>query len=144
MLYNAIDVARHIVSRCYSIGKPISNLQLQKLLYFVWIDYFKNTGKSLFLDSICAWQFGPVIPDIYHEYCSYGGRPILEVYGDSMKEMDADIVNKTIDNKIDIPVNMLVQYTHRKGSAWDIVYEGGVGNREVIPFSLIKEKECGY
>lgn len=143
MLYNAMSVADYIINKCYEEDKPVSNLQLQKILYFTWIDYFKQTRKTLFWDTFCAWQFGPVIPDVYYEYCVYGGRPInIKCETEIIKE-DEIILDNIIFQYIDVPVNILVNKTHTKGSAWDMVFQGGKGNRKVIPFSLIKDVECG-
>ncbi len=145
MLYTASDIAKYIISYCSSRNRPISNLKLQKVLYFTWVDYFRETGTALFLDDICAWQLGPVVPDVYYDYCSYGGRPIYLTYNgieDEISERDEAILNEIIERYIDIPASTLVNKTHRSGTAWDYIYGGGTGNRDVIPFSLIKDKEC--
>lgn len=143
MLYNAMEVADYIINKCYEEDKPVSNLQLQKVLFFAWIDYYKQIGKSLFGDLFCAWQFGPVIPIVYHEYCVYGGRPINIKCETEIKKDDAKILDVILSNYVDVPVNILVDMTHRKDSAWDRVFQGGLGNRNVIPFELIVDVECG-
>lgn len=142
MLYNALDVAKYIISFCFANAKPVSNLKLQKVLYFTWVDFFNESGKPLFLDDICAWQLGPVIPDVYYEYCSYGGRPICVPFKQSLGEEDSLLLNRIIGNYMDVPASTLVNITHAKGSAWDVVYRNGCGNREVIPYSLIRQIEC--
>ena len=55
MSYSAVDVAKYIVTYSNRQNKPVSNLKLQKILYFTWIDYFKQTKSHLFEDHICAW-----------------------------------------------------------------------------------------
>ncbi|MGN0273000.1 MAG: Panacea domain-containing protein [Lachnospiraceae bacterium] len=142
MIYNASSVANYIIDKCSKMEKPISNLQLQKVLYFTWIEYYKRTGKTLFLDDICAWQFGPVIPTVYYEYCSYGGRPINVMCQSELLPQDEKILDGIIDKYVDIPVNVLVNMTHEKGTAWEKIYQDGIGNRRVIPFELIKQTEC--
>lgn len=143
MIYSAMAVANYIINKCYQDNKPVSNLQLQKLLYFAWIGYYKKTKKTLFWDAICAWQFGPVVPEVYYEYCVYGGRPINIRCEIEIGENDALLLDDVINEYVDIPVNVLVEKTHKKNSAWDRVYREGNGNRKVIPFELIKETECG-
>ncbi len=39
-MYNALDVAKYIITYCKKNQKPISNLKLQKLLYFVQSQFF--------------------------------------------------------------------------------------------------------
>lgn len=142
MFYNANDIAHYIISECYRRNKPISNLKLQKMLYFAWVEYYKETSTPLFYDYICAWQLGPVVPDVYYEYCSYGGRPICELNFTNIDEVDSEILDRAIDKYIDKSASTLVNKTHAQGTAWDIIFDGGNGNREIIPFSLIKEREC--
>lgn len=54
----------------------ISNLKLQKLLYYAQGTYCAMTGKELFSDPIVAWRHGPVIESVYHEYKSNGSSGI--------------------------------------------------------------------
>lgn len=48
MTYSAVDIAKYIVSYCSGKHRPVSNLKLQKMLYYTWIDYYKKTGTALF------------------------------------------------------------------------------------------------
>ena len=82
MSFQVMDVAKYIINYCTEQGKPVSNLKLQKMLYYLWIDYYKNTSEYLFDEDICAWPFGPVVPSVYFEYCSYAGAPITKKYSD--------------------------------------------------------------
>lgn len=143
MWYSAMEVARYIITRCSEEGRAISNLKLQKMLYFLWVDFYKKTGRKLFLDDICAWQLGPVVPEVYYEYCPYGGRPIFAEYTSEIKNKDQRILDDLIRKYIDIPASVLVSRTHKSGSAWDRIYKNGLGNRKIIPFSLIIEREVG-
>lgn len=141
MWYDALEVARYVISRCSELGKPISNLKLQKMIYFIWIEFYKKTNRSLFLNDICAWQLGPVVPDVYYEFCSYAGMPINALYSTEISQGDQVLLDGIIDEYLEIPVNVLVDKTHRQGTAWDAIYQGGKGKRKVIPFQLIIEKE---
>lgn len=143
MRYSAMEVARYIITRCSKKGRAISNLKLQKMLYFLWVDYYKKTSRKLFFDDICAWQLGPVVPEVYYEYCSYGGRPISAEYASEIKKNDQWILDDLIDDYIDVPASVLVSRTHKSGSAWDRIYKNGLGNRKIIPFSLIIDREVG-
>lgn len=143
MLYNAMAVADYIINYCYEKKNPISNLQLQKVLYFAWVEYYKFIRRYLFGDPICAWQFGPVVPEVYYEYCAYGGRPINIRCETEITKRDAAILDSIIEQYAYVPVNILVNRTHEKGKPWDIVYKNGDGNRNVIPYQLIRDLECG-
>jgi uncharacterized phage-associated protein len=57
-------------------GDLISNLKLQKLLYYAQGLYLASTGQPLFEDSIQAWMHGPVVPTVYHSFKSFGAKPL--------------------------------------------------------------------
>ena len=57
----------------------ISNLKLQKLLYYAQGCTLAITGNALFDDNIVAWKHGPVVESIYHEYKSFEGGSITNV-----------------------------------------------------------------
>ena len=142
MTYTARDIAKYIISYCFARNTPISNLKLQKMLYYVWIDYYKRRQVELFLDDICAWQLGPVVPEIYYEFCSYAGRPIMRKYDTQIDQSDVQLIDSIIDSYRPLSARELVDRSHEKGKPWDLIYRNGLGNRDVIPFSLIKAKEC--
>jgi uncharacterized phage-associated protein len=71
--YKAIDIARYIIAVTYENGDSITNLKLQKLLYYAQAWYMvHHDGKRLFSDEIEAWKFGPVIRVVYIKYKRYG------------------------------------------------------------------------
>ncbi len=68
----------------------ISNLKLQKLLYYAKGYSLAILNNSFFTDSFYAWRHGPVIPDMYHEYKKYGSNPITDQEYDPLPEFNAD------------------------------------------------------
>lgn len=56
----------------------ISNLKLQKLLYYAQGSYLGLYDKPLFDDAIFAWKHGPVVEGVYHEFKQNGSRGIVE------------------------------------------------------------------
>ena len=54
----------------------ISNLKLQKLLYYAQGCTLALFNKPLFDDEIYAWQHGPVVPTIYHKYKQFHANGI--------------------------------------------------------------------
>jgi uncharacterized phage-associated protein len=78
-IYSAIDIAKYILAVAHENGDVVTNLKLQKLLYYAQAWYMVNHGgKRLFLDDIEAWKFGPVTRDVYNLYKSYSRNPINE------------------------------------------------------------------
>ena len=54
----------------------ISNLKLQKLLYYAQGCFLAVKDEPLFSDHIMAWQHGPVVECVYHEYKNNGPNGI--------------------------------------------------------------------
>lgn len=57
-------------------GEYISNLKLQKLLYYAQGSFLAVTDQPLFNDAIVAWQHGPVVESVYHQYKKNGAEGI--------------------------------------------------------------------
>ena len=142
--YSAMAVADFIIDFCSRKKEPVSNLRLQKLLYFAWVRFYEKTGRHLFYDSMYAWQLGPVVPGVYFNYCSYGGRPINLIFSATeIEQGDTEILENIIMLYWNVPSSELVERTHKPDTAWYEVYDGGKGNKKIIPFDLIKKKEFG-
>lgn len=54
----------------------VSNLKLQKLLYYAQGHHLGDTGAPLFRDEFQAWSHGPVIPSLYRDFKAYGSASI--------------------------------------------------------------------
>jgi uncharacterized phage-associated protein len=89
------DVAKYLLCLVdEEAGDLISNLKLQKLVYYAQGFYLAMYDIPLFLESIEAWTHGPVVPDLYHEYKQYGSGPIpqpdnidLSKYDDNTRKL---------------------------------------------------------
>lgn len=57
-------------------GDLISNLKLQKLLYYAQGFFLAVYDEPLFNDTIEAWTHGPVVPSVYHTFKNYGSGGI--------------------------------------------------------------------
>lgn len=133
-----MELSTYIVSKCIKEDCPISNLQLQKILYYIQ-KAFLDRGDRAFSDNIEAWQFGPVVPNVYDHYCGYGAMPISfsSIKYDVAKE-DKQLIDSIVESKRVLAPWDLVEETHKKGGAWDKTYKNGSGSHEVIPTELIK------
>lgn len=82
MTHTASDVAKWFlahnrVAADEEGAEYISNLKLQKLLYYAQGCFLATTGAPLFSDPIVAWQHGPVVEHVYHEYKHNGKNGIV-------------------------------------------------------------------
>ncbi|HEY8938143.1 MAG TPA: type II toxin-antitoxin system antitoxin SocA domain-containing protein [Cyclobacteriaceae bacterium] len=58
------------------IGDSISNLKLQKLVYYAQGFHLAMYDSPLFDEPIMAWEHGPVVESLYHEYKNFGANGI--------------------------------------------------------------------
>lgn len=138
-MHPAITIAKYVVAKCARDTTPISNLQLQKILYYIQRDYVRKTGRGLFGDKIEAWQFGPVVRDVYYTYSVFGGSPI-RCFDDSVYLEDSimAMIDPIIEEKRAMDPWLLVEDTHKPGGAWNQIYQNGNGYRNEIPMDLIR------
>lgn len=80
--YDVLDVCRYVIGYCNANDYPISNLKLQKLLYFIQAYFLTQLGRPCFAEDIEAWDFGPVVPEAYHQYKQFGAGSIPYVFND--------------------------------------------------------------
>ena len=75
---SVIEVAHRVISECNAEqGEIISNLKLQKMLYYLQGFFIAVFDKKLFKEPIVAWQYGPVVVDAYHHFKTFENGAIL-------------------------------------------------------------------
>ncbi|MDR2499051.1 MAG: DUF4065 domain-containing protein [Tannerellaceae bacterium] len=76
MNYKVLDIANKIIKMAsdHDAGELISNMKLQKLLYYQQGFHLAYFGKPLFEENIEAWMYGPVVPSIYEKYKTEGSN----------------------------------------------------------------------
>lgn len=105
MSYNVMDVAQFIINYSNESEITITNLKLQKLLYYVQAAFLIETGKPCFEENIINWRHGPVITEVYDEFKSYASMNIDPVEEYSVFEIGENFsfefkVKKYQDNPI--------------------------------------------
>lgn len=110
-IYDALDIAKYIVGKCTVEKCPITNLQLQKILYFLQKKHLIEYGNRLFRDDIQAWQFGPVVPEVYYQFCGFGSGAItMEYTVNNIEPDDIKLIEPIVEDK-------------REKNPWDLVSE---------------------
>ena len=140
MSYPVLELAKYIVSKCIKEKHPITNLQLQKILYCVQRDFLQKLDKLAFPESIEAWAFGAVVPEVYYYFSSAGamhitlcGEPVQ-----SISDNERKLIDSITESKRDKTPWDFANETNKQGGAWDTVFDGGKGNKSVIPTEKIQ------
>lgn len=77
-MFDASEIANYFIWLSHETGALLTNLKLQKLLYYSQGWYLAFYQKPLFKDNIEAWIHGPVVPCIYKKYKIFQWNPIAE------------------------------------------------------------------
>lgn len=141
-MYTGKQVASYIIQKCINDRAPISNLQLQKILYFIQRDYLQSAkGNPVFDDDFEAWRFGPVIPEIYYDYSGYGSMTIdMPDEEKDIMSADKEIIDPIVESKRKLNPWDLVEQTHKNKGAWAITYQNGKGYKKIINKELIRTR----
>lgn len=120
----ASKISKYIVKEALKRKMPITNLKLQKILYFVQGVHLVMHDKEAFSDKIIAWEYGPVVKDVYYEYAIYGANDIIpmdknEKINLSMRLKKA--VNFVLNDLLKYSDIALVKETKKEGSPWSKV-----------------------
>lgn len=117
--YNAIDIARKVVARTdIERGDSITNLKLQKLLYYLQGFWLAEFDTPLFDEPIEAWAYGPVVPSVYDAYKSYGKKAIEVNQSEEPIRLASDKEEAFFDEVYSLynqySASALVRMTHNK------------------------------
>lgn len=135
----ALAIANIFIDRASSSGELITPMKVQKLVYFAHGWTLAGLKRPLIAECFEAWEFGPVIPKLYHALKSVGGEPIKDVlrWGDDTPFGLDDGEKATTDLTEDeerligaiwkrfghLNAFVLSDFTHVPGTPWSNVYE---------------------
>ncbi|MBD2637176.1 SocA family protein [Limnothrix sp. FACHB-881] len=90
-MYKASDIASYFIHLAnLEEDGNITNMKLQKLLYYAQGFHLALLDRPLFTDEIRAWQYGPVIPEIYVQYKDFGRNSLPENKDFNPEKIDSD------------------------------------------------------
>lgn len=139
---NVLDVASAIIEASNEIENcrhKITNLRLQKLLYFVQGYCYSETKEPMFNQEMEAWKLGPVSIEAYNKYCAYGSSQIPnQQEHTNLSEEDENIIKTIVYELKDVSTWDLVEETHKE-SPWKFAYNF-LGNRSIIKNEYIRKE----
>ncbi len=130
----ALQASKHL---CQISDWTLTNLSINKILYISNMIYMgRNEGRRLIEEDFQAWDYGPVISDVYYALKAFGASPVKNVFRRySFEDPDnndlayLDWAYEGLKNK---SPSALVSMTHWEEGAWSKVYKPGV-KKIVIP-----------
>lgn len=128
-----VAVANFVINLANENKLSVTNLQLQKILFFLQGYTLNKYQVGIVNVTFSKWQYGPVQKNVYRTFRDYGASPLTNEYTDAyfdelgqfktqtpeIKNID-DNVRDTLKNLIlkllRIPVWKLIDLTHKDPS----------------------------
>ena len=143
---DVMDVADFFIATANE-GNPeeddgMTNMKLNKLLFFAQAASLQRFGKPLFDAPLEAWKYGPVVKDVYRTFSGYQRNAIDKVARPfDWKTIDPEVLRLLCDvyrtYARDYSAIGLMRMTHKPGTPWSQAYEEHRNN--VIPCDSIRE-----
>lgn len=115
-MMSAVELAKNIVLYAQMHDYQVTNLKLQKILYYVQGYFSAEFGETLFEEDLVNWAYGPVVPAVYYQFCSFGASAIK---AEALSEVFAGLTNvqsrfvcKVLDKCLGYTARELVGMTH--------------------------------
>lgn len=116
-MYKVLDVCRHAIYYSNIKTYGISNLRLQKILYFIQAYFYRIKHVPCFAEDMEAWDFGPVVPSAYMRYKQFGAGEIPNYRATEQKifdQRDRAIIESVIDLLSAYSTTQLVEISMRQ------------------------------
>jgi len=127
MQISPLDVTKYLLFKCNFFGDIITNLKMQKLLYYVYVWGLVNYKTPIFEEKFQAWPNGPVLQSVYNALKQYGAMPIdldfsgIETKAD-LRNLEGslgnykDLVDEIFEKYGSLQAFELVNITHKEQS----------------------------
>jgi uncharacterized phage-associated protein len=147
-MISALTVAYQFIKLGIEHSKPVTAMKLQKMIYLAHGIYLVEQKEPLIDELIQAWQYGPVIPSVYHTLKYWGNNPITDL-DPKIGFIDQKYTTVFISENVKSTINLcwevskdmtgaqLSKWSHATGSPWYKTYKSGILN-QIIPNEEIK------
>ena len=123
--YSAVEVAKIVMKYSKEHGLEYSNLRVQKLLYFVQAYFIVALKKVCFNESILAWEYGPVVREVYDAIKNEEINLEEELFTHNISQEDKNIIENLVQNYKNKSTWELVEITYRQDT-WVKAYPNNV------------------
>lgn len=135
----ARNVAKYFLSKVEEeVGDGISNLKLQKLVYYAQAYHLAMYDEPLFAEQVEAWEHGPVVPELYREYRGFGSGNIPAPADFDPNDYDvrsAELMDEVYEVFGQYSAWKLRNLTHQE-RPWIEAYEDGARGRVISPGAM--------
>ena len=140
--HDARSIANTLIALGVSNSAPRDPLQVIKLTYLCHGWMLGLYQEPLSEQLVEAWQYGPVIPSVYHAIKRYGKEPVyapLTPQSETFDYREIDLIHQVYEGYENFSGVALSRLTHANGTPWHKVRHER-GKNSVIPNKLIQER----
>jgi uncharacterized phage-associated protein len=133
--YSVKMIANWLLDYADAKNVKLSNMSLNKLIYFAYESVLRNYGRKLTNAKIEAWDHGPVFREVYAEFKRFGAEPItdrakryntqldsVELVIPALETKDERVIIEAVDPILKLPAFILREMSHQSGGSWDRVW----------------------
>jgi len=135
----SLAAAKYILQKRSAEGDSVTPMQLIKLVYIAQGFMLGKKGRPLLDESVEAWQYGPVVPSVYHAVKSYRSSPVISIRGnvDVLSDDEKEILDLVSESYAKYDGVTLSSATHKEGTPWRTTWLS-LGKNSPIPNDLIE------
>lgn len=135
-MYDARAIANEVLLRAWDEGLELTQIDIQKICYFLHGHHLVEHGQPLIKSEFEAWDYGPVQTTLRDAFRSFEDQPIdtLAKRFDPVRRVEKDIPRVTDNSAVstietylyrylEIPSFSLVELTHAEGTPWHSTVE---------------------
>ncbi|MGT2503255.1 Panacea domain-containing protein [Bradyrhizobium guangxiense] len=135
MPYDVRSVANYVLETAQRLDITVTNISVNKIVYFLHAWFLAKTGQPLVTAKIEAWDYGPVFRELYMQFKPFGAGRITvlatrrnpstakeEVCPVGIKREDEEFLLPLLLRYLQMTPASLVRLSHESGGPWDQVY----------------------
>jgi uncharacterized phage-associated protein len=154
-MYEARKISNFLIAKSDMHLFALTNLRLNKLLYFIHGWALTNRRDGLVRNHFLAWKHGPVVRPVFDAFKIYGESKIQEparffdyvsgqdmpVSHDDISANDAEFIMRVFTSYDRYTTRELVNMSHEPGGPWDLIFTAWSKDNRLnlrIPNDLIR------
>jgi uncharacterized phage-associated protein len=138
-MHSSLAIANEFLTRAQAERRPLTQMQLQKLVYLAHGWNLAVNGSELIEDEIEAWDYGPVIRKLYNVLAKYGNEKITkpikwsddysvpadqtDVAAEELDPKEKAVIDKVWEDYRGFEAFQLSALTHEPRTPWAKSYE---------------------
>ena len=148
MPYDVRSISNYVLDIAERERRVMSNLSINKVVYFMYCYYLLEFKESLVSAKIEAWDYGPVFRELYREFKVFGEKPILgrahwinpesgkrEICDYEISQRDRVFLEPVVSRYVKFSASNLVTLSHSSGGPWDKVWNHATGGHASMRIS---------